>query len=470
MSVSLVVKLHYAGSIMTRRGSAHLTEGDVNTSSRRRTWWSERSKKTRELLAEDASLFLHQSLSSPCLDVLTSCEGSLLTDEDGDTFLDFHGNSVHQVGHANQYVLDAVRRQLDTLPFSPRRYTNRPAIKLAKKLVDLAPSRLGKVLFAPAGTLAVGMALKLARKITGRFKTLSMWDSFHGASLDAISVGGEALFRAGIGPLLPGTEHVPPADPDHCLFNPECNCAACDMRCAKYLEYVLEKEGDIGCVIAEPIRCTTVNPPPEGYWALVRKACDRHGALLVFDETAVCLGRTGAMFAFENYDVEPDIVILGKGLGGGVFPLAAIIAREDFDKAGDIALGHYTHEKNPVACAAGFAAIEYIEEHGLVERSLKLGKATLSELEKIRSRHTVIKNARGVGLAMGLEIQSVGTFCAEELADRILYDCLRNGLSFKVSGGNVLTLTPPLTVTDDEMKRALSILENAISQIEENFK
>ena len=113
-----------------------------------------------------------------------------------------------------------MRTQLDTLSFSPRRYTNLPAIDLAQKLVELAPGDLGKVLFAPGGTSAIGMALKLARIVTGRHKTISMWDSFHGASLDAISVGGEALFRANMGPLMPGTEHVPPAEPYNCFFNP----------------------------------------------------------------------------------------------------------------------------------------------------------------------------------------------------------------------------------------------------------
>ncbi|WP_218185626.1 aminotransferase class III-fold pyridoxal phosphate-dependent enzyme [Salidesulfovibrio brasiliensis] len=184
----------------------------MNLSPNRTGWREELGPETRRLLDEDADCFLHQSLSTPCLDVLESCSGSTLTDLDGREFLDFHGNSVHQVGYANPRVLDAVRRQLETLAFSPRRFTNRPAVDLARKLGELAPGDLDKVLFAPGGTSAVGMALKLARKATGRFKTVSMWDSFHGASLDAISVGGEALFRSGIGPLLPGAEHVPPAE------------------------------------------------------------------------------------------------------------------------------------------------------------------------------------------------------------------------------------------------------------------
>ena len=444
-----------------------LTEGDVNLSPNRREWTAALSERTRALLDEDAEVFLHQSLSTPCLDALASCGGSVLRDLDGRELLDFHGNSVHQVGYANPDVMAAVRAQLDTLSFSPRRFTNEPAVRLARKLTDLAPGDLGKVLFAPGGTSAIGMALKLARVVTGRFKTVSMWDSFHGASLDAISVGGEALFRAGMGPLMPGTEHVPPAEPYRCLFNPGGKCADCDLRCARYVDYVLEKEGDVACVLAEPVRCTTVNPPPDGYWPMVREACDRHGALLIFDETAVCLGRTGTMFAFENFGVVPDIVTLGKGLGGGVFPLAAMVARRDFDRAGNIALGHYTHEKSPVACAAGLAAIEVIERDGLLSRARSLGEATLDRLRAMAKDHPLVGDARGIGLSMGVElVRGPDRTPATDEADKVLYRCLSRGLSFKISGGNFLTLTPPLTITDEEMVRALDILETSIADVE----
>ncbi|MDQ1258001.1 MAG: 4-aminobutyrate aminotransferase, partial [Candidatus Hydrogenedentes bacterium] len=178
-------------------------------------------------------------MSTPCLDVLRGCDGAHIENLQGRRILDFHGNNVHQVGFGNPRVIAAIVEQMQTLSFCTRRYTNIPAIQLAKKLVELAPGDLNKVLFAPGGTTAIGMALKLARVATGRFKTISMWESFHGASLDAISVGGEAIFRNGIGPLLPGTEHVPPPDPAHCPF---CD-GQCTLRCADYIEYVLEKEG-----------------------------------------------------------------------------------------------------------------------------------------------------------------------------------------------------------------------------------
>src|SRR4029079_6164811 len=179
-----------------------------------------------------------------------SARGIWLEDVEGRRIMDFHGNSVHQVGHGHPRVVAATKQALDVLPFSPRRFTNQYAVNLAAKLAALAPGDLNKVLFAPGGAEAIGIALKLARIATGRFKFVSMWDSFHGASLDAISVGGEADFRSGIGPLIPGCEHVPPPANRHCPF--KC-CAACTLACADYIEYVLEKERDVAAVVGETV-------------------------------------------------------------------------------------------------------------------------------------------------------------------------------------------------------------------------
>src|SRR6185437_2411190 len=239
------------------------SEGDVNLSPLRKRWEAESlAPATRDLLAEDAKYFLHQSLSTPCFNALASASGIWLEDVEGRRYMDFHGNSVHQVGYGHPRVVEAVKRALDTLPFSPRRFTNDAAVTLARRLADLAPGDLGKVLFAPGGTSAIGIALKLARLATGRHKTISMWDAFHGASLDAISSGSEALFRRDMGPLLPGTEHVPPCDPRQCRFG--CN-GSCDARCADYIDYVLGKEEDVAAVIVETVRSTDVQIPPQTY-------------------------------------------------------------------------------------------------------------------------------------------------------------------------------------------------------------
>jgi 4-aminobutyrate aminotransferase len=438
-------------------------EGDVNLSPLRRAFEAEHlHAATRALLDADGDAFLHQSLSTPCFNALASCDGIWLTDVEGRRVMDFHGNSVHQIGYRHPHVMAAIKRQLDCLPFSPRRYTNQPAIDLASKLAALAPDPLGKILFAPAGTLAIGMALKLARVATGRHKTLSLWDSFHGASLDAISIGGEAAFRKGIGPLLSGTEHAPPCDPGACRFG--CG-GACNARCAEYIDYVLGKEADIGAVIIETIRSTDVEIPPPAYYQIVRDACDRHGALLILDEIPICLGRTGRMFAFEHYGIVPDMVVLGKGLGGAVFPMAALVARRDLDVAADRSLGHYTHEKSPVGCAAALATLEVIEDERLLDRSRTLGRSALDALRHLHTKHPLVAAVRGIGLLLGIELAKDEKPARRE-AEQVMYECLARGLSFKVGQGNVLTLAPPLVIAPADLDRAIAILDAALSAVE----
>ena len=422
-------------------------EGDINLSPERAQWQSEHvNDETQSVLDRDASVFMHQSLSTPCLTSLAECEGAYLVDEQGRRYLDFHGNSAHQVGHRNPRVLEAIKQQLETLPFCPRRFTNRPVIRLAEKLAELAPGRLNKVLFAPGGTSAIGMAMKLARFATGRHKTISMWDSFHGASLDAISIGGENLFRDGLGPLLPGCFHVPWPQ---------------EAGDADAIEQILTDEGDIGAIIAEPMRCTTVDRPPTPYWERVRQLCDQHGALLIFDEIPLALGRTGRMFCCEHLSVIPDILVIGKGLGGGILPMAAMLARDDLDVAEDYALGHYTHEKSPLGAAAALATINVIESEGLLQRATDLGRRAVSRLQAFQRNHHLVADVRGIGLALALELSYSGEPATGE-AQKVLYTCLTQGLSFKVSNGNVLTLTPPLTITESELAHALGIVERAI--------
>lgn len=443
------------------------TEGDANLSQRRRDWQKAHiDAETKSLLDEDQRYFLQQSLSTPCLNAMRTCQGLDIEDLQGRRYMDFHGNNVHQVGFANPDVIAAVKQQLDTLSFCTRRYTNRVAVDLAKKLARIAPGTLNKSLFCPGGAEAIGIALKLARLATGRHKTISMWDSFHGATLDTISIGGEAIFRQGMGPLLPGTEHVPPPDEYRCVFG----CSqrgGCDFICADYVDYILEKEGDIAAVISEPIRSTPYIPKPE-YWQRIRQACDRHGALLIFDEIPHSLGRTGKMFTFEHFGITPDIVVIGKGLGGGILPLAAMIADEKLDIAAERALGHYTHEKSPVACAAGLATINYIEKHNLVDHARELGRYALTRLQAMQTRHSLIGDVRGLGLFLGIELvkdpHTRERACDE--AEAVMYAALSKGLSFKLTMGNILTLTPALTITREELDRAIDIIEACLDDLE----
>ena len=436
------------------KAEADRSEGDINLGERRAAWQAAHlDTATRELLAEDARWFLHQSMSTPCLNALAGAQGAWLTDTAGRRILDFHGNSLHQVGYGHPAVLAAMRETLDVLPFSPRRYTNRPAIELARRLCQAAPMDDARLLFAPGGTAAIGMALKLARLATGRFKTLSMWDAFHGASLDAISIGGEAVFRRGMGPLLSGSEHVPPCDPGHCVFG----CAgACALRCVDYIDYCLAKEGDVAAVVVETVRCTDVQVPPLDYYRRLRAICDRHGALLILDEIPISLGRTGHLFAIESYGIAPDMIVIGKGLGGGSMPLAALIARGGLNVGEAVSLGHYTHEKNPLACAAGLAVLEVIESEGLLERSRRLGAQAVAQLRDRTAGLPAVVEVRGAGLLIGIELNDA------DLAEAVLYRCLSAGLSFKVGQGKVLVLAPPLNVDQADLDWALDCLVSAL--------
>lgn len=440
------------------------TEGDINlTEARAQFLEAHHEESARALLAEDASYFVHQALSTPCLNVIEACEGIYLIDAEGRQIMDFHGNNLHQIGFRHPHVVAAMKEQLDVLPFTTRRYTNRPAIELAKRLTDLAPGELNRVLFAPAATLATSMALKLTRLVTGRYKTVSMWDSFHGASMDAISAAGEVSFRRGLGPLLTGSVHVPPYQPRDCVLG--CG-GTCSGQCANYVEYLLEKDGEIGAVIVETVRNTDVRIPTKQYLQQIEAACRRHGVLLIVDETAIAFGRTGKMFAFEHYDISPDMVIFGKGIGGAMMPLAGLLVRDSFNTAAvKTSIGHYTHEKNPLAATAALATLDVLETEQLCQRADELGEYLRLQLEALRQKYPVIDDIRGIGLLFALELKAQeGTSQASAaLAERVMYQSLQRGLSFKVSKGNVVTLAPPLIIAKEQLHQAILILDEAVA-------
>lgn len=440
------------------------TEGESNTSAARLAFAREHDDPaTAELLRRDAGAFLHQSLSSPCVSTIAKAEGIWIEDTAGRRTMDFHGNSVHHIGYAHPRLVAAIKDQLDTLSFAPRRFTCEPAVELAETLGALAPGDLGKVLFTTGGSDAIEVALKVARAATGRFKTVSFWDAFHGAGFGAASVGGESTFRSHIaGPMMTGTEHVAPFACYRCPYK-HAGPDICGLACADMVSYVIEKEGDVAAVVAEPMRATPY-PPPPGFWKAVRAACDRHGALLIFDEIPTGLGKTGRFFAHEHDGVVPDILVLGKALGGGILPIAAVIARRDLDVAGDFAIGHYTHEKNPVTARAGLTTISIIREEGLTERAAELGSQSMDRLRGLMTRSPHVGDVRGRGLLFGVEIVEDRDTRkpARERAERIYYRCLAEGLSFKISAGNVLTLSPPMIIPQADLDRALSIVERAI--------
>ena len=452
-----------------------IEEGESNLSWRRKRWAASfSSTKSKLLLERDAELFLHQSVSSPCLSAISKAEGAWIEDTEGRRFMDFHGNSVHHIGYGHPRLIAAIKKQIDELSFAPRRFTCEPAVELAEKLKEITPGNLSKVLFSTGGSDAIEIALKIARAATGRFKTISFWDAFHGAGFGAISVGGEQQFRSHIaGPLLPGTEHVAPFACYRCPYGyPVDHTGAprldiCRTTCANMVRYVLEKEGDIAAVIAEPARAVPYIPPP-GFWKIVREACNEMGALLIFDEIPTGLGKTGRMFACDHDEVVPDILGMGKALGGGFLPIAAAICQPELDVAGNFAIGHYTHEKNPVTTRAALTTIEIIEDDGLVEHAARIGTLALERLNEMKSRHPLIGDVRGRGLLLGLDLvkDRETKEPARDAVEEVFYRALEQGLSFKITMGSVITLGPPLIITEKEMNQALDIVEKVISDVE----
>lgn len=445
------------------------SEGDVNTTPARQAWnASMDDERTQALLKRDSEVFLHQAMSTPCLDTLEAAEGIYMQDATGKKYMDFHGNNVHQLGYGHPHVIKRVQEQIAKLPFSPRRFTNETAIECAEKLTQICGGELNRVLFAPGGTSAVGMALKLARHITGNYKVVSLWDSFHGASLDAISVGGEACFRQGMGPLMAGVERIPPAVSYRGAF-PVADGS--DVHYADYLEYVIEKEGGVGAFIAEAVRNTDVQVPSKAYWKRIREICDKHNVMLIIDDIPNGMGRSGEWFTYQAYDIEPDMLCIGKGLGGGLVPIAAMVTKDKYNTAEQISMGHYTHEKSPIGCAAALATMEAIEQDGLLDKAKADSQFVREKLLEMKAKYPVIGDVRGIGMLWGIELVTdhESKARAYDEAEAVLYQCLNNGVSFKVSQGNVIQLSPPLIITREQLTEALAIFEEAIAKVCKDF-
>ncbi|HHX8363610.1 TPA: aspartate aminotransferase family protein [Vibrio alginolyticus] len=445
------------------------SEGDVNTTPARQAWnASMDDERTQALLKRDSEVFLHQAMSTPCLDTLEAAEGIYIQDATGKKYMDFHGNNVHQLGYGHPHVIKRVQEQIAKLPFSPRRFTNETAIECAEKLTQICGGELNRVLFAPGGTSAVGMALKLARHITGNYKVVSLWDSFHGASLDAISVGGEACFRQGMGPLMAGVERIPPAVSYRGAF-PVADGS--DVHYADYLEYVIEKEGGVGAFIAEAVRNTDVQVPSKAYWKRIREICDKHNVMLIIDDIPNGMGRSGEWFTYQAYDIEPDMLCIGKGLGGGLVPIAAMVTKDKYNTAEQISMGHYTHEKSPIGCAAVLATMEAIEQEGLLDKAKADSQFMREKLLEMKAKYPVIGDVRGIGMLWGIELVTdhESKARAYDEAEAVLYQCLNNGVSFKVSQGNVIQLSPPLIITREQLTEALAIFEEAITKVCKDF-
>lgn len=404
-----------------------------------------------DLVDRDARLFVHQHGSTPCIAGLVRADGIWLQDEAGRRLIDLHGNTVHHVGHAHPRVIDAIKRQLDLLSFSPRRYTNQPATRLAGELTRRFRGGRSKLLLATGGSDAIEIAIRLARVATGRSAVLALEGSYHGHGMGAFGLSSRSLDPR-LGSQLPDICHVTP------YWDDPTNGA--DRMLADIERALQATAGGIACLVAEPLRSSCI-VPPRHLWPETARLCRRHGAKLIFDEIPSGLGKTGRFFAFEHFDVVPDIVVLGKSLGGGILPIAATIADDALDVAPELALGHYTHEKNPVTAAAALATLAIIDEDALIERADRLGRHVDDCIARAvaSGSSTEIRGIRGLGLLKALVLaQPNGSAEGTTASQRLVDAALRHGVSTVTKGDDAVSFSPPLTISEAEIDLAVGRL------------
>ena len=434
----------------------------VNQGENIRSLAIENNDATQTLLGRDAQVFFHQTLSTPVFNTITRAEGAYIYDGSGKKYLDLHGNGVHTVGYQNPRVIQAIQQQIaENLTFAPRRFTNEPAVELAEKLVQVAPEGLTRVLFCPGGSEAIEMAVMLAKLYTGKWKTLSYYGTFHGAGFQAVSLGADAHFREGLGPVIPGAIHL--ELPDY-YRNPWgwTDQQQIDDEYLRQLRIQIEFNPDIAALISEPIFYNST-VPTRYYWEQVQALCKAHNILLIFDEIYTAFGRTGKMFASEHF-VTPDIIVVGKGFGGGIVPYAGIIGREELNVLEHKSIGHYTHEKNPLCVAVAKAVIEEVEQKELVAHTHELGEYFKAGLLELQAAFPIIGNVSGLGLNLAVDLvkDHQTKTRAIEAANQLMGFCMERGISFKLIQGNILNLKPALVVTKGEVDWVLEVLRDGL--------
>src|SRR4051812_20524354 len=417
--------------------------------------------------------------------IMARADGVHYWDVHGKRYLDaLSGIYVVSVGHNNRRVIEALRRQLDTLTFSPPMHgTNPVAVQLANVLAELAPGDLSTVKFQCGGSEVTEAAIKLARqyhKLTGapgKYKIISRYQSWHGSTMASLSASGLKSRKTVNEPLAPGFIHVFPPTCYRCPFGK--NYPDCGITCATLVNDVIDMEDadTVAAVIVEPIGHTGgVIDPPDEYLPLLREICDRHNVLLIFDEIITGVGRTGRMFAAETFGVLPDVLCMGKGLSGGYAPLSAMICRRPiadafWGPAGEnpgFVEGH-TFEGNPISCAAGIAVLREILENDLCGNARTQGGRLRRRFEELARRYPVIGDIRGKGLFQAIEfVEDRATrksFPAETaFGMRVGRRAFQNGLLCRFDP-NWIAFGPPLISTADQIDEMVALLEKSLGQV-----
>jgi putrescine aminotransferase len=375
-------------------------------------------------------------------------EGCYIYDHEGKRYLDcLGGYGSFALGHRHPKVVEAAKIQLDKLPLSGKAFFSQPLCDLAAKLADVAPGALQYSFMCNSGAEAVEAALKFARIATGRYKFVSTNGGYHGKTFGALSVTGRAKYQKPFEPLLPGVTFVEYGDTK----------AAFEAI-----------DGTTAAVIVEPIQGEGgIIVPPDGYLLALRQHCDRTGALLIADEVQTCLGRTGDMFGCNHEGVTPDLMPLAKQIGGGVMPLGVCMGTPEVWE-GVFSVNPLVHTStfggNPVACAAGLAAVKVIEEEGLVMRSRTLGEVFKGELKTMASRHTdLVSDVRGRGLMIGVE------FTMDEVGELTVAQMLKRGMcaAYTLNNPRVIRLEPPLIISEEQIDFAVKTLDESLTETSE---
>lgn len=429
-------------------------------------------------LTSDEILSLDERLLANCMKVrfyplvIARQQGNCMWDDKGREYLDFSsGWSVAATGYGQPRVLEAIERQLRATSFaSTLSALNEPSVRLAQRLNDLVPGDFPKkVWYGLSGSDASETLGKMVPLATGRPKLISFIGGFHGMTgTSAALTGHQATAR------LPGSSNVikiPYPDPYRPVFG--LSAERVGPAILEYLEEYLFKTivppSLVGGIIVEAVQADSGDiVPPRGFLKGLELLCHRHGILLLLDEVKIGLGRTGRWWGFDHDDVVPDLVALGKALGGGLALSAVVGRREVLDAA--TANNMYTTAGNPVACAAALATLDVIEEQQLVQAAAEIGGYLLASLRQLQAQHPLIGDVRGLGCILGVElVRDRGTRepAALETA-RTVYRCFENGLLLFYGGlySNVLEITPPLTLTRADVDRGVDILDRSLADVE----
>jgi acetylornithine/LysW-gamma-L-lysine aminotransferase len=366
-------------------------------------------------------------------------KGARLWDTSGKEYIDCMGGyGVALVGHCNDRVVNAIKKQADTLITAHMSVYNETRLEFMKKMAAIAPPGLTKMFFTNSGTESVEAALKFARKFTGKHGVIAMNGAYHGKTFGALSVTYNEKYRKSFMPLLEGVKFVPYSDPSK-------------------LEEAIDDS--IGAVIMEPIQGETgIIVPPDDLIPKIREICTRRNLVLIFDEIQAGLGRTGKMWAGQNWGTTPDIICLAKGIAGGV-PMGLVMTRPEIMDA--IKLGEHssTFGGSPLACAAASATIDALTTDGLVDNAAKTGKYFKEKLMGLKEKHKIIREVRGLGMMLGVELRF-------EVKD-VLFDGISNGLLMLYSGRNIIRLLPPLVMDESTVSRAVEIMDAVLTREEQ---